>query len=278
MEAKEYGVGDSGELASRATRKVHNRVDGEEGDEEMLPAQDASQPRSWKDRLLGTILGSGGRPLTGHNFEGDDDFELLESDIEKATINGTPTIYFSNQINQFLVNGMAHTVVIKLLGRTIGYTALYNKVCAIWKPKQGFQLIDVENGYFLAKFQNKEDFERALCDGPWIVYGQYLTVQPWTVDFDTRHAYPSLVMAWVHFLSLLGHMYRKRNLMGDRGFVRKGCQTRSQHREWRKRKVRPYGYLYQFGQSFNFPSNGEREDPKNRVRTPSNGLFFLWAL
>lgn len=44
MEAKEYGVGDSGELASRATRKVRNRVGGEEGDEEMIPVQSGSQP------------------------------------------------------------------------------------------------------------------------------------------------------------------------------------------------------------------------------------------
>lgn len=82
-----------------------------------------------------------------------------------------PTINFSSRVNQFLLNGMAHTVVIKLLGRNIGYTALYNKVCALWKPKQGFRLVDAEKRYFFVKFQNKEDLKRVLCDGPWIVYG-----------------------------------------------------------------------------------------------------------
>lgn len=157
---------------------------------------------------------------------------------------------------KFLAEGMANTVVAKLLGRNIGYTTLYNKVCTLWKPTKGLQLVDVENGYFLAKLQNKEDFERALRGGPWIVYGQYLTVQPWTIDFDTNQAYPNLVMAWVRFPGLLGHMYRKQILWEIGGLVRESRQTRSQHREWRKGEVRPYGYFYQLGQSLNFPGYG----------------------
>ncbi|KAH1056406.1 hypothetical protein J1N35_034471 [Gossypium stocksii] len=89
---------------------------------------------------------------------------------------------------------MACTIVVKLLGRNIEYSAFHNKVCSLWKSTQLFQLMDVENGYFLAKFQNSEDFEKVLCQGLWIVYDQYLMVQPWTVDFSTTKAYPSMVM------------------------------------------------------------------------------------
>ncbi|KAH1032875.1 hypothetical protein J1N35_045049 [Gossypium stocksii] len=32
--------------------------------------------------------------------------------------------------------------------------------------------MDVENGYFLAKFKNTNDYERVLCQGPWVVFGQ----------------------------------------------------------------------------------------------------------
>ncbi|MBA0833983.1 hypothetical protein Goarm_006387, partial [Gossypium armourianum] len=65
-------------------------------------------------------------------------------------------------VNQILIKYMAHTVVIKLLGRRIGYLVLHNKVCSLWKPSQPFRLMDVENGYFLAKFQNLKDFKKLL--------------------------------------------------------------------------------------------------------------------
>ncbi|PPR84260.1 hypothetical protein GOBAR_AA36452 [Gossypium barbadense] len=58
--------------------------------------------------------------------------------------------------------------------------------------------MDVENGYFLVNFQNSEDFEKVLCQGLWIVYDQYLTVQPWTVDFNTTQAYLSMVMVLIN--------------------------------------------------------------------------------
>ncbi|MBA0692992.1 hypothetical protein Goari_010510 [Gossypium aridum] len=41
-------------------------------------------------------------------------------------------------------------------------------------------MMDIENGYFLVKFQNKLDCEKAFSKGPWTIFGQYLTVQPWT--------------------------------------------------------------------------------------------------
>ncbi|MBA0868246.1 hypothetical protein Goshw_010777 [Gossypium schwendimanii] len=37
-------------------------------------------------------------------------------------------------------------------------------------------LMDIENGYFLAKFQNNNDYKKVLSQRPWIIYGQYLTV------------------------------------------------------------------------------------------------------
>ncbi|KAH1121809.1 hypothetical protein J1N35_004969 [Gossypium stocksii] len=70
-----------------------------------------------------------------------------------------------------------------------------------------FQLMNTENGYVSAKFQNKKDYEKVLSQGPWVIYGQYLTVQPWTIDFRPSQLYLSIVMAWIHLSSLLRYMY-----------------------------------------------------------------------
>ncbi|MBA0871411.1 hypothetical protein Goshw_025313 [Gossypium schwendimanii] len=101
---------------------------------------------------------------------------------------------------------MTNTMVIKLLGRNIGYAMLQNKVYSLWKPSKPFYLMDIKNWYFLAKFQSSEYFERVLSQGPWIIYGQYLTVQPWSVEFDPVKSFPCVVMLWIYLLELLGHI------------------------------------------------------------------------
>ncbi|KAG8486486.1 hypothetical protein CXB51_019780 [Gossypium anomalum] len=83
---------------------------------------------------------------------------------------------------------------------------------SLWRPIQSFQLTDIENGYFLAKFQNKEDYDKVLTQGPWIIFGQYLTVQPWTKEFSLLQPYPSVVMAWIRLPGLPGFMYKRRIL------------------------------------------------------------------
>ncbi|MBA0584032.1 hypothetical protein Gorai_014866, partial [Gossypium raimondii] len=46
-------------------------------------------------------------------------------------------------------------------------------------------MMDIENGYFLIKFQNKLDCEKALSK-----------------------AYPNVVIAWIRFPGLLGYLYK----------------------------------------------------------------------
>ncbi|KAK5776654.1 hypothetical protein PVK06_044614 [Gossypium arboreum] len=54
---------------------------------------------------------------------------------------------------------------------------------------------DKDDNTHSVKFQNKLDCEKALSEGPWTIFGQYLTVQPWTLDFDPSQPFPNVVMA-----------------------------------------------------------------------------------
>ncbi|KAA3474118.1 GroES-like zinc-binding alcohol dehydrogenase family protein [Gossypium australe] len=130
--------------------------------------------------MEGQIIGQSSN-IEGKGLEQKEEFELLEGEIQKSIINATPSIEFSNRIHQILIRDMENTVVLKLLGRNIGYSVLQNKIYSLWKPSSLFQLIDIENDYFLAKFQNKIDYEKVLAEGPWVLFGQYLIVQPWSV-------------------------------------------------------------------------------------------------
>ncbi|XP_040934424.1 uncharacterized protein [Gossypium hirsutum] len=81
--------------------------------------------------------------------------------------------------------------------------------------------MDIENGYFLVNFQNKLDCERALSECPWTIFGQYLTIQPWTMAFDLFQAYPNVVMAWIRLIGLLGYLYKHKILTEIGGMVGK---------------------------------------------------------
>lgn len=83
------------------------------------------------------------------------------------------------------------------------------------------QLMDIENGYFLMKFKNSEDYETVLTQGPWIIYGQYLTVQPQTTEFNLAQPYPNVVMTLIKSPGLPGHLYKKRILWEISGMVGK---------------------------------------------------------
>ncbi|PPD86400.1 hypothetical protein GOBAR_DD16661 [Gossypium barbadense] len=133
---------------------------------------------AWNDKLVGT---SSIAEKTNKFLEMDLDYELEfdEGDIKNSYINGVPAIDFSKRINQFLVKDMTLTVVVKLLGKSIGFTTLQNRISNLWRPSKPFHLMDIENGYYLVKFQNKKDYGNVLSQGPWIIFGQYLTIQPW---------------------------------------------------------------------------------------------------
>ncbi|KAL1161363.1 hypothetical protein V6Z11_A07G128700 [Gossypium hirsutum] len=71
---------------------------------------------SWKDKLF--EAGSSGTSQEVAGFEGgsDEDFILLDDDIIRSTINGIPTIEFSDRVKEILYKEIEMTVVLRLLG------------------------------------------------------------------------------------------------------------------------------------------------------------------
>ncbi|KAK8289993.1 hypothetical protein V6Z12_D07G230300 [Gossypium hirsutum] len=183
-------------------KKVRFRGEDVDANNIMLIDSPPEKPTSWKDMLVGQSSKE-----TLKVLEGKDDLDILEGDIQKSFVNGIPSISFSDRIHKILIQGMDNTVVLKLLGRNIGFSVLQNKLYNLWKPSAEIHMMDIENGYFLVKFQNKLDCEKALSEGPWIIFGQYLTVQPWSLAFDPTQAYPNVVMAWIRFPGLPGYLY-----------------------------------------------------------------------
>ncbi|MBA0871616.1 hypothetical protein Goshw_028192 [Gossypium schwendimanii] len=60
-----------------------------------------------------------------------------------------------------------------------------------------------------------------LIKRPWIVFGQYLTIQPWTLVFNPYQSFPFFVMAWIQIPDLPGYLYNKKILEEIGGLIRK---------------------------------------------------------
>ncbi|KAK5772251.1 hypothetical protein PVK06_048531 [Gossypium arboreum] len=151
----------------------------------------------------------------------DNDFVLLDGDVNTSIIDGIPDIEFSDRIKEIFFKEMELTVIVKLLGRNIGYNALYNRILFLWKPVHSIHLMDITNGYFLVKFQDTGDYNKALSQGPWTVYGQYLTVQRWSRYFNPLQPYPSVVLTWIRLPNLPGHLYKRKIIEAIGGLIGK---------------------------------------------------------
>lgn len=53
----------------------------------------------------------------------------------------------------------------------------------LWKLDRSFEILDLEGGFFIARFRSKEDYVRLLEGDPWIVMGHYLSISKWRPSF-----------------------------------------------------------------------------------------------
>ncbi|KAI9112523.1 hypothetical protein K1719_016446 [Acacia pycnantha] len=197
----------------RPTKKVRIRPEGADGEapaehagsDISTMAREAVEGVSYRNKLL--YGDHAGRQDSRRN-----EVELAEGDYSVKQEGDIPCIDFSMSIREALARGMERTLVIKLLGRYITYQNLVSRTRALWQAKGSFNLVDMENGFFCANFDLEEDYLKALTGGPWMVYGSYLTVQPWSLDFDPKSSAISKVVAWIRIPGLSFRYYHKSTL------------------------------------------------------------------
>lgn len=121
-----------------------------------------------------------------------------------------PSIAFSMRVHEQLIKPWKNSVVVKLLGRHIGYRALCNRLELMWSLTPCFSIIDLENDFYLIRFMNKGDADYALTYGLWTIMGHYLTVHPWSPLFDSSKGEIDKVVAWVRLPGMALHYSHKK--------------------------------------------------------------------
>lgn len=49
------------------------------------------------------------------------------------------------------------SVIIKFVGKMIGYQYLFHRLQLLWRPQGTMSLIDLPNGFFIARFSQRSD-------------------------------------------------------------------------------------------------------------------------
>ncbi|KAL4311976.1 hypothetical protein GQ457_01G025270 [Hibiscus cannabinus] len=170
---------------------------------EANESSDGVQP-SFRDILAGHTKRHDQRPVVDEI-----DVEVLADDVQLDLDGAMPVINFSERVHSSIDKKLENSVIVRLLGKSIGYRALLNRIEALWKPKGEIKLIDLDNDYYLVRFALEEDCDKVLSEGPWVIYGSYLTVQPWSRTFSIAKDHPSKVMVWVRLPGLPYRYYTK---------------------------------------------------------------------
>ncbi|KAH9725904.1 DUF4283 domain-containing protein [Citrus sinensis] len=180
----------------RSTKKTEFWEQGEDGDN-PLPPSFADIVMKMQARSENVLFGK------------TEDWDLEEDDVIFRDEEPMPFIAFSNRVHERLAHPWEHSVVVKILGRNLGYRVLLTRLKSIWSATKGFTVVDLAQDYYLVRFSNERDVEYALTKGPWTVIGQYLIVQQWSPSFDVASNKIEKIVAWIRLAEMNIHFYHK---------------------------------------------------------------------
>ncbi|XP_058765607.1 uncharacterized protein LOC131639119 [Vicia villosa] len=190
------------DLQERSTKKV--KENNEENGKKM-EGNDAGVQVSFRDIITGQGMMEGADDLVlGEGCEGILEDSNGDITIEEELIGGyeCPKFIFSAEEEERMQRPWRRGVIVKLLGRRIGYKALENRLNQMWVRKGVISIIDLSNDYYLVAFSHEDDKKAAMANGPWFIYDHYLTVKDWKPNFQPDCDTISEVAVWVRIAGL----------------------------------------------------------------------------
>uniref|UniRef100_A0A2N9GTU3 CCHC-type domain-containing protein n=1 Tax=Fagus sylvatica TaxID=28930 RepID=A0A2N9GTU3_FAGSY len=152
---------------------------------------------SYKESLLGEILGAYEHVIFGNNMEEDGE---ASSDEDEPPEKGEVVIRFSCELKQRIKASWSTSLIVKVFGCSFGYLFLVNKLNAMWKSFGIFSCVDLGSGFFLIRFDSQSSFEEVLKRGLWFTGEHFLSFRPWVPNFKASEAAMSLVAVWLLIL------------------------------------------------------------------------------
>lgn len=144
----------------------------------------------------------------GESDDEDEDMEDNDTPPTKSKIK----ITFSKERLQRNRAQWRGCLIIKLLGKNLGFKPLMDKIHRLWNLEGTITPIDVGLGFYIIRFETKADYRRVYMGGPWIIQDHYLTVRKWHSNFKADMALAIKTAVWVRVPLLPMEFYEEDNL------------------------------------------------------------------
>lgn len=79
-------------------------------------------------------------------------------------------VHIEGKVLEELSKPWKEALVMKLLGKTLGFNLMKNKLASTWKVMRDIEIMDIENGYFMVLFVDNEDRIKVINGGSWIIF------------------------------------------------------------------------------------------------------------
>jgi hypothetical protein len=144
--------------------------------------------------------------------------DLIAKGLMKVSLEGgnrlLPMVTMDDTLFQDLCNPWKEALVIKLLGKNVGFNLMKDRLQKLWRLTGGFEIMDVDNGFYMVKCELLADREKIVSEGPWMLFDHYLAVARWTPDFASPHAKIERTLVWIRFPDLSLLYYDESVLLG----------------------------------------------------------------
>jgi hypothetical protein len=216
---KEYS-GDSSRPVSYAD--IYDTLTG--GQNDAILETDPQRKVTYKQSLIGGEEDAQGRAqneaLTEEEGDDMEDREFTGLSVVEGKVGSyeCPKFILSAREEARIRKPWRQGLIVKLMGRKIGYKALETRLKQIWVRKGVISIIDLGKDNFLVYFTNEEDYTKALEDGPWLIYDHYLITREWTPNFHPSSATIDKAAVWVRIPDLPIEYYDAKvlNFIGNR--------------------------------------------------------------
>lgn len=113
-----------------------------------------------------------------------------------------PLITTDKAVLEEMCSPWKESLVVCLLGKKLGFRTMKQKLATTWKPSGDFDILDVDNGFYMVKFDMAEDRDKVINGGPWMIFDHYLAVSTWNREFISPATRVQSTLAWIRIPGL----------------------------------------------------------------------------
>ncbi|CAN1808042.1 hypothetical protein LINPERHAP1_LOCUS25269 [Linum perenne] len=127
-----------------------------------------------------------------------------------------PRVRFSEEEIAQFYKPWSKALVVRVLEKSFPYQSLRRRLEFLWAKKGRIQVADLSNDFFLVRFSDGDDYQRAAFEGPWKMFDYYITVARWTPNFNEEEPIQT-ILTWVRLPKLPIHFFNKTSIsrIGD---------------------------------------------------------------